>query len=102
MSEHQPPRIRCASESERDRVRIIVPPYRVDRATKNSTRSSLRRQDRWAPGIWWPPDANDSRDNSVSVLAHTSWGARSIHNTAPGHSGTLDGSDDDNIELLVY
>lgn len=102
MNEYQPPRIRFANGSEYDRVRTIVPPYYVDRTTKNSTRSNLRRQDQWALGIWWLPDANDSRDNSVSVLAYTSWGVRSIHNMALGHLGTLDGSDDDDIELLVY
>lgn len=46
MSEHQPPCIRYANESECDCVQTIVPLYRVDRTTKNSTRSSLRRQDR--------------------------------------------------------
>lgn len=101
MNKYQPPRVRCASESERDRVQTIVPPCRVGRATKNSTRSSLRRQDRWALDTWWLPDANDLRDNSVSVPAHISWDARSIHNTAPGHSGTFDGFDDDNTERQV-
>jgi len=43
---YEPPHVRCASANERDHVRTTVLQCRVGRVTKNSTRSSLRQQDR--------------------------------------------------------